>query len=82
MNNEEIKRIAEELSYHVGVMKEALSHLEEDVDQIQKGDAKTPYWNGDNASKCLRTALTQVRCDKEIVKSLEKDSVYVNSLVK
>lgn len=82
MNKEEIRKLAEELALSVDKIKESLNRLEEDIEIIQKGDQNGPYWNGNSAYQCMRTALTQVECNHEILKNLEKDAVYVNSLVK
>ncbi len=82
MNKEEIKKLAEELTLQVEKIKESLKSLNEDLDKIKNGDQNGPYWNGNNAHQCMKTALTQVECNEEILKNLEKDVTYIQSLVK
>ncbi len=82
MNKEEIKKIVQELTVSAEKLRKSLEKLEEDVKVIEKGDVNGSYWNGNNAYDCMKTTLLQLECDRDILKSLEKDIVYLESLVK
>ncbi len=80
MNKEEISKIALELDQEIEKIRVALEKFQLDVDTIQNGDGNGPYWNGDNAYKCIRTSLLQIEYDTKLLNDLEKKVKAIHTL--
>lgn len=76
-----MKVLAKELDAEVSKFQKALKQLQKDVEDLQKGDADGPYWNGQLAYNWVKTCLAHIDHDKVLLDHLDNCSDYLNSIV-
>ena len=82
MNNEDIKKTVLDLLANLKKAKNAISQLETDIAIVETGDVNGAYWSGANAYSFAKSCLSQVDHDNQLLKGLEQDICYIDSLGK
>lgn len=78
----QMKQLSNSLDTEVSKFQKALKALIADVDQLQKGDADGPYWNGALAYNWVSTCLKHIEHDKVLLDHLDRCSDYLSAIVK
>ena len=81
MSKEEIEKMIVSLIDDTKKIKNALSQLETDVAILKTGDANGPYWDGSNAYQCIKTSMTQIEYDVDLLKNIKKCINYLKTLI-
>lgn len=65
-------KLISNLDNQIDKLKSELSEISDTINQIQKGNGKTPYWNGTNAYNIVKNALGQIDNDKVLLDYIVK----------
>ena len=74
MNQDESKKVKENILDDIKKLKYALGQFETDVGILLTGDANGPYWNGERAYQSLKTCSLQIEFDLQLLKNLENNT--------
>ena len=74
MNQDETKKVKENILDDIKKLKYALGQFETDVGILLTGDANGPYWNGERAYQSLKTCSLQIEFDLQLLKNLENNT--------
>ena len=77
----QMKQLSKNLDTEVSKFQRALKALIADVNELQKGDADGPYWNGTLAYNWVATCLRHISHDKVLLDHLDNCSDYLAALV-
>lgn len=71
-NNKQKDKLVQNLDTQIKKIEEALESLKKSAMEIQNGDGKQPYWNGNNAQSILKTTLSQYEMDKDLLSYIQE----------
>lgn len=77
----QMKQLSKNLDSEVAKYQKALKALISDINELQKGDADGPYWNGNLAYKWVSECLRHISLDKVLLDHLDNCSDYLAALV-
>ena len=69
--NKQKDKLIQDLNDNIAKLEVSLDSLKESVDELQNGNGKYPYWNGENAVSLIKNALSQYNYDKSLVNNIK-----------